>query len=565
MTLPGLTHVLLEGPFLPLAALIWPLVLGLLAALPRLRAHVMMALPLAPIPALILALSGAVSGQTRAPDLLLGVALGLDAEGALLLGAIGALWLLAGIHALGYMKRPDRPAVFVGFWCLTLAGNLGVVLAQDVVTFYVAFAAVSLAAYFLVVHEGTDEALAAGKVYIVLAVIGEALLLAGLMVGASSADSLLIADVRAVLGADGWNGLALTAIVLAMGIKAGLVPLHIWLPLAHPAAPTPASAVLSGAIVKAGIIGLLRFVPGDAEVMGWTLVVLGLFGAYGGVIVGLGQKRIKAVLAYSTVSQMGVVIALCGAGVVTGQTALAYSAAALYCAHHALAKGALFLAVGVAHGSSARLIPFVVIATGVVAASVAGAPLAGGAIAKSVIKPAFEGIPLLLVTLSAIGTTALLARFIVMLGRSHSAMSNAEPGLAMAGAWLAASVGALVLPWLVGGAFMANEASYYLAPGALWSSLWPVGVGLAGFALVLKFVRLRIWFAEGDIAPWVVAGARRGAHVIAHRRRLAPPSLPGVSSAPLRRLVSRIEAGLALPVMAGLAMMAMIAAIVLFR
>ena len=96
----------------------------------------------------------------------------------------------------------------------------------------------------------------------------------------------------------------------------GLVPLHVWLPLAHPAAPMPASAVLSGAIIKAGVIGLIRFLPLDGSLADWSagLTSLGLVTAFYAVAVGITQANPKTVLAYSSVSQMGFVAAVLGAG-----------------------------------------------------------------------------------------------------------------------------------------------------------------------------------------------------------------------------------------------------------
>ena len=114
--------------------------------------------------------------------MLLGVVLKTDTLGLTLLGMTAAIWLAAGLYALAYMKAPRKPAVFTGFWCLTLTGNLGVFLAADAVTFYVSFAAVSLASYFLVVHDGTAKALRAARIYIALAIFGEAMLLTGFVI-----------------------------------------------------------------------------------------------------------------------------------------------------------------------------------------------------------------------------------------------------------------------------------------------------------------------------------------------------------------------------------------------
>lgn len=280
--------ILWTGPILPLAALAWPLLLAALIALPELRTHGVRLLPLAPLPALWLALAGN-EAVTTAPGLLLGVTLGLTEGGRLLLGMAAALWCLAGLAAQPMAGKPSA-ALFAGFWLLTLTGNLGVFVARDIVTFYVAFAAVSLAAWFLIVHDRSAKAMRAGKVYIVIALAGEVPLLVGLLLGADAAGSMMIADVRDAIRVTG-----LVLLVIGFGIKAGLVPLHVWLPLAHPAAPVPASAVLSGAIVKAGLFGLLLFLP--EATFGPVLTGLGVTGAFAAALWGLTQWDAKAVLA----------------------------------------------------------------------------------------------------------------------------------------------------------------------------------------------------------------------------------------------------------------------------
>ena len=112
---------------------------------------------------------------------------------------------------------------------------------------------------------------APGRVYVSLAVLGEAFLLMGfvLLAAATPGGSLLIRDAVAALPASPWRESTLLLLILGFGLKIGLVPLHVWMPLAYPAAPIPAAAVLSGAAVKAGVIGLIRFLPLDAALPDW--------------------------------------------------------------------------------------------------------------------------------------------------------------------------------------------------------------------------------------------------------------------------------------------------------
>lgn len=529
------------GPALPLAALIWPLLIGLVAALPAVRAHALRLLPFAPLPALWLALVG-IDGSTLAPDLLLGITLGAARPAALLFGLTAILWFAAAIHAQGSMKNTQNPAVFTGFWCLTLAGNLGVFLAQDVATFYVAFAAVSLSAYFLVVHEGTPSALHAGRVYAVLAILGEVCLLIAFVIGATVADSLLIADIRAALPGTPLAALTIGLLVAGFGIKVGLMPLHVWLPLAHPAAPTAASAVLSGAIVKAGIIGLMVFLPSGTGV-GAVLVVLGFFTAFAGALFGLRVRAPKAILAYSTISQMGLIVALVGAAIQTEAADMA--SIAYYAFHHGLAKGALFLGVAVFAASGGRWRKTVLTMLGLVALSVAGAPMTGGGLTKMAAKPglaaadALGGLGELALTLSAVTTTLVLAWFLQRLsaGTAQSARDDERPGWPIALPTLALGLAALMLPWWLWSGWSSLPPDYPLRLASLWYAAWPVALGLA-FAGAMAATRWRAGTLDQADPLWWTRGIARALAPLG----AVPEQMAGMRSAVANRVQAAARA-----------------------
>jgi hydrogenase-4 component B len=471
------TMTLWTGPLLPLVALVWPLCLAAIVTLPPVRARAIRLLPLAPLPALVLAVTGGET-PTTAPDILLGVTLGLDPARGLFLGLTAALWLIAGLAAQPMAGKPHG-ALFSGFWCLTLTGNLGVFLALDAVTFYVAFAAVSLAAWFLVVHDRTEKALRAGRVYIVIALSGEVALLIGLLLGIEAAGSTEIAAVREAIGHSGAPAVSL--LVVGFGIKAGLVPLHIWLPLAHPAAPVPASAVLSGAIVKAGLFGMIQFLPDGAA--GGALVFLGLAGAFGAALWGLTQHNPKAVLAYSTVSQMGLMILLVGTG------GAARDLAAFYALHHGFAKGALFLLVGVMLAASTSRQRAICIAVAIaVAASVAGLPLTGGALAKAAAKPGLTETTATILSLASVTTTLILVWFLYRLWLVPKAEDpTGRGGLLPLAPPVVAGALALSVPWQLWTTWTGRELEYVLGSGAAFDALWPVLVALPLTALLLRW------------------------------------------------------------------------------
>jgi multicomponent Na+:H+ antiporter subunit A len=296
----------------------------------------------------------------------------------------------------------------------------------------------------------------------------------------------------------------------------GLVPLHVWLPIAHPAAPMPASAVLSGAIIKSGAIGLIRFLPFEGGVADWSAMLtgLGLATAFYAVAVGITQGNPKTVLAYSSVSQMGFVAAVLGAG--SAGSAGVATAAAFYAAHHVLAKGALFLAVGVAAATGARLWWPVLLPAAVLALGFGGLPLTGGALAKLAVKaPLGEGVVGTLATLAAAGSTLLMLHFLHRLRMiaAPDLQGSGPPGLVWP--WLGMAFAAVAVPWALFLSAGIGTLADVLAPSALWEMLWPVLLGGA-LAVGLRHFSDRVpRVPEGDVvvlgAPLARAGAASGA------------------------------------------------------
>jgi len=444
--------------------------------------------------------------------------LALDMPGAILLGVCALLWAAAGWYATSYLRDVPNRGQFAGRWLLTLIGNMGVFVAADLLSFYLFFAIVSLAAYGLVVFDNTDKARRAGIIYLVLAILGEAFLVIGfvLLAEASKGDSLLIRDVVAALPGSPWRATTIIMVVAGFGIKAGLAPLHVWLPLAHPAAPMPASAVLSGAIVKAGVIGLIRFLPSDAglapdlsmSAWGAGVAAIGVFTAYYAVLVGLTHDNPKTILAYSTASQMGVVTAVIGMGLTWAQNDGGI-AVAFYAAHHALAKGAMFLAVGVFAACGARWRLPVLAGTALVALGLAGLPLSGGALAKLAIKaPLGHGAFAVLTTLSAAGTAALMFHFLQRLQQSFAHEPDAAAAVGLILPWIGLVVSAFALPWLFFSGLIAPDPDMFSAY-ALWSAGWPIILGAAVWAAFATFGQSLKRIPEGDIVVFGEALAQR--------------------------------------------------------
>lgn len=293
------------------ASLAFPLVLAALVALPSCRPAALSVAPWAPLPAL--ALAARAEPSLDLPGVLLGITLGLDATGRLFLAFTALVWLITGVFARGWLGNDARPVRYWVFWLLTLTGSLGVCLALDAVSFYLAFALMSFAAYGLIVHPGSAEARRAGRVYLTMAVLGETALVMGLILAVQGAG----AHAFTALAAAPANAATAWLLIVGFGIKLGVPLLHMWLPLAHPVAPVPASAVLSGVMLKAGLLAPAA----------WPLLLPAL---------------------------------------------------GLYALHHALAKSALFLGVGLIQAHGVQRVRLVLL--GLPALALAGAPLTSGAL-----------------------------------------------------------------------------------------------------------------------------------------------------------------------------------------
>ena len=244
--------------------------------------------------------------------------------------------------------------------------------------------------------------------------------------------------------------------------------------------------------------------PGAGE----ALVVLGFFSAFYGVAIGITQANAKTVLAYSSISQMGVITAVLGMGLVAGDQNVALDTA-FYAATHVLAKGALFLAVGVVAVTSTRRLRPTLILAAVLALGLGGLPLTGGALAKLAVKaPLGDGVVSLLANLSAVGTSLLMLHFLQCLARTAPQDGQAAAPAGRAVPWQAMALASVAVPWLLY-PFAGGDIADALTPGALFDALWPV---LIGAALALA---LRRW---QDRLPHVPAGDIVGALEAAFRR-----------------------------------------------
>lgn len=497
-----LTALLLAG------TLAFPLVLAVACLKLRTPASCLSLLPLAPIPGLLAAVFASGEMLEIAPPPI-HLMLALDMPGSLLLGGAALLWTGAGLYAREYMCRERNLTGFSVGWLLTLTGSLGCFLVADIASFYLVFSLVSLSAYWLISHEGTPAANRAALIYMILAIAGEAVLLLGFVMLATIANDAnpLIADAVAMVSASPWRDATIGLLVLGFGLKMGLIPVHVWMPLAHPVAPMPASAVLSGIVVKAGVIGLIRFMPLDAGLAGWgtALMAIGLGTAFYAVAVGIVQQHPKTVLAYSTVSQMGFVAALIGAGLAAGDVA-AGPLAAFYAMHHMLVKGALFLGVGIVAATGRNRLLVVLIPCAVLSLSLAGLPFTSGALAKFSGKELFgDGLAGLLATVSAAGSALLMLHFMRLLSHYGKSDASQTPPRALVLPWVLVGIASVAVPFLLFKQVTGYAPSAPFAPHALWAAIAPILAGAVLAVLVGRYGNRLPQIPEGDIV--VVAEA----------------------------------------------------------
>lgn len=474
-----------------LPSVVWPLALVLplvlaVAMIPKTSRLLALALaPLAALPALGLAIFGDTGEDSGAelPWLLIGMKLGLDETTRVFLLFTALLWTIAGVYARYYLAGDENRHRFFAFFLLTMTGNLGLIMARDLASFYLFFSLMSFSAYGVIVYDATQRARRAASVYLIMTIIGEAFVLPAVVIAASVTDSIDLAEVYVGVAASPVQDIVIALALIGFGVKAGAIPLHLWLPLAHPAAPTPASAVLSGTMIKAGLLGWVLLTPvGEIELEGWGTLVMsaGLAAAFYGVLVGLTQRNPKTILAYSSISQMGFMTMALGVGLaVPSAWSLALIAILVYATHHALAKGALFLGVGVAETTTGSSWERWLVAAGLLvpALALAGAPLTGGAIAKAELKAAVELAPApwsvwlgSMLPLAAVGTTALMGRFLLLVW-PRAKMEGKSPPVGLWVPWAASLI------CVSGIAFLVPEDSTAAWLVFYFEDLWPVAVG----------------------------------------------------------------------------------------
>ena len=290
----------------------------------------------------------------------LGINFVLDGLSSLLLLVISVVSAAAMLFSVRYMEQYTAKAKYLCLFMLMVAGMNGVVLSGDIFNLFVFLEIASLASYALVGFGCEHEELEAAFKYMVLGTIGSIFVLFGVALVYGNTGTLNMAYISKAIAESGLNaglGFALALFIVGFGLKAALVPFHAWLPDAHPSAPAPISAMLSGVLIKSlGVYALVRVVFnifGITASTGWLLLVLGLLSMVAGAFLAMGQWDIKRLMAYSSISQLGYVVLGIGLGgtlIAKGDNpawaSLAILGGLFHLVNHAVYKSLLFLTSG---------------------------------------------------------------------------------------------------------------------------------------------------------------------------------------------------------------------------
>jgi len=459
----------------------------------------------------------------------------LDALSAFFMVLLGGAAFGVSVYASGYFRSmaPGPLALLALWYHLFLAGMVTVLLADDAYAFMVAWEVMALSSYFLVTTDHKIPAIrSAGFLYLLIAHVGAVALLLAFGVLHGGHGDYTFDAMRLAQTPPFWASVAFLLALFGFGAKAGLVPMHVWLPEAHPAAPSPVSALMSGVMLKTAIYGLLRvsFDLLDVQVAWWgTLALaLGLVTALYGVIFAAVQSDMKRLLAWSSIENIGIIVAAFGLTLIfatDGKGALAaltLTALLYHALNHAFFKGLLFIgtgsvlhATGVRHmghlGGLMRFMPWTAWLVLIGALAIAGLPPLNGFVSEWLLLQAFLLTPgltqpylnmVIPVAAATVALAAALAAYVmvkffgvVFLGqpRDPALLEAHEAGwperLGML--WLAAGCvllglfPALVIGWLapvvqlLTGETLVNDAS--------WLLLAPVSSERASYAPLIFF------------------------------------------------------------------------------
>lgn len=350
----------------------------------------------------------------------LGIYFKIDLLNYILMLFAGVLFTVVGLFSLDDIKKEEHEQSFYIFYLITYVATIGSLMAGDLLSFFLFFEVMTFSVYGMMVHYRTSEAYEAANQYVYMGVLGGLSILSGILLLAAytgSLDWVNLADKFVSIGSIKYliGGL----FIFGFGIKAGMVPVHFWMPKTYSSAPFTVPALSSGVLTKVGAYGILRvatvllFVDRDttlifanrweiSEQVGFVVIWLGIISMVVGVMLALMEENVKKMLAYHSVSQMGYVIMGIGVAAYLGvKGPMGYVGAIYHMINHGLFKALLFMVAGVVYmhtketnmyrlGGLRKKMPLLAVVALIAVFGITGMPFFNGFASKSILHHAIE-------------------------------------------------------------------------------------------------------------------------------------------------------------------------------
>ena len=454
------------------------------------------------------------------------ITVNLDLLSIVIITLISFSGFLATLYSTKYMTQSRGLSKYYSLLLLFIGSMNGVVLSGDLFSMFLLWEMMTLSAFFLVIFDNSIESIKAGIKYFVMSEMGALLMLVAIIVihfQEGTVDMAKLAS-RGITASSTLTHILLLLFLMGTGVKAGIIPIHTWLPDAHPAAPSPVSALLSGVMIKVGIYMMIRiFCHIFSPVFGWQFILcaIGSASIIIGVMMAIKQIDAKRLLAYHSVSQIGYIVLGIGTGVSVG-----VAGGLFHVLNHALFKGLLFLSVGAVihrigsrnlsdYGGLARTMPITFITCSIAALSISGVPPFNGFVSKWMIyqglvqRFTMDGSPFTVVWLAAamFGSALTLASFVKLIYATFLTVPEKPhpvkevplamwiPMVIMAGLCITFGVLAWQIPLKIFVLLVVPEVSF--------SGYWQPG--LATLLLIIAFIAGGLIFIAGRLKKVAVS------------------------------------------------------------
>lgn len=428
--------------------------------------------------------------------ILMGIKFGVDGIDKYFLFFSSYIWFVGTLSALAYLKASKLSKRFFIFFLLSMGGNFGVILAKDLISFYLFYSLMSISIYGIVFYHRNTKSRYFAFIYLIVALFGEMLIVTSFFIlsnGSSEISHLAFSgEYREVIY---W------LLFIGFGIKLGALPFHITLPLIYYSAPTPAGVVLAGTMVNIGVFGWMKFLPlGEIySTFGENFVLFGIVAIAYGFLFGIFQRHSKAVLAYSSITQMGLITLSIGVGLLQpSMWKMIESAIIIYLLHHSFVKASLFLSDDILKDrkiSNHKRVIYL-IGTFIAIASISGVIFTSGYIAKSMLYYSMSGIDLSFIFfISPFTTFLLMLRYLELIHQNRQAGRYAYMSSELKVSWFLIIFAIIFFTWIFTKVpiFSIEMLIKSLKPIIIASILTFIAIKIR------KYIKFKFTFPAGDI------------------------------------------------------------------